>query len=46
MDMQEQLQKIREEAGVLLSQATSRAELDALRLKLLGKKGELTMLLR
>ena len=46
MDMQEQLQKIREEAGALLSQATSRAELDALRLKLLGKKGELTMLLR
>lgn len=46
MDMQEQLRKIQEEAAAQLSLVTDKAGLDALRLKLLGKKGELTLLRR
>ena len=46
MDMQEQLGRIQEEALVQLSQVTDKAGLDALRLKLMGKKGELTLLRR
>ena len=46
MDMQEQLQKIQNEAIEQLSQITDKAGLEALRLKVLGKKGELTLLLR
>ena len=46
MDMQEQLRKIQEEAAAALEAVSDKAGLDALRLKLLGKKGDLTMLLR
>ena len=46
MDMQEQLRKIQEEAAAALEAGSDKAGLDALRLKLLGKKGDLTMLLR
>ena len=46
MDMQEQLRKIQEEAAASLEAVSDKAGLDALRLKLLGKKGDLTMLLR
>ena len=46
MDMQEQLRKIQEEAMAQLEGVRDRAGLDALRLKLLGKKGDLTTLLR
>jgi len=46
MDMQEQLQKIQDEAIEQLSQIADKAGLEALRLKVLGKKGELTLLLR
>ena len=46
MDMQEQLRKIQEEAAAALDAVSDKAGLDALRLKLLGKKGDLTMLLR
>ena len=46
MDMQEQLQKIQEEAAAQLEQISDKAGLEALRLKMLGKKGELTLLLR
>ena len=46
MDMQEQLRKIQEDALAQLNAVESKADLDALRLKLLGKKGELTMLRR
>ena len=46
MDMQEQLRKIQEEAAASLEAVSDKAGLDALRLKLLGKKGNLTMLLR
>lgn len=46
MDMQEQLRRMEEEAQGELSRITDRAGLDALRLKMLGKKGELTQLLR
>ncbi len=46
MDMQEQLRKIQEDAAAQLSAVQSKADLDALRLKLLGKKGELTLLRR
>ena len=46
MDMQEQLRKIQEEATAALESVSDKAGLDALRLKLLGKKGDLTMLLR
>ena len=46
MDMQEQLRRMEEEAQSELSRIADRAGLDALRLKMLGKKGELTQLLR
>ena len=46
MDMQEQLQKIQNEAIEQLGQISDKAGLEALRLKVLGKKGELTLLLR
>ena len=46
MDMQEQLRKIQDEAAAALDAVSDKAGLDALRLKLLGKKGDLTMLLR
>ena len=46
MDMQEQLQKIQDEAMAQLEQICDKAGLEALRLKVLGKKGELTLLLR
>ena len=46
MDMQEQLQKIQEEATAQLATISDKAGLEALRLKFLGKKGELTLLLR
>ncbi|MGN0996725.1 MAG: phenylalanine--tRNA ligase subunit alpha [Candidatus Ventricola sp.] len=44
--MQEQLRKIREEAAAQLAAVSDKAGLDALRLKLLGKKGDLTLLRR
>lgn len=44
--MQEQLHKIQEEAAKQLETIKDKAGLDALRLKLLGKKGDLTLLLR
>ena len=46
MDMHEQLQRIQEEALAQLESVKDKAGLDALRLKLLGKKGDLTLLLR
>ena len=46
MDMQEQLSRIQSEAQEQLSQVANKADLDALRLKLMGKKGELTLLRR
>lgn len=46
MDMQEQLQRIQEEASAQLAVISDKAGLEALRLKYLGKKGELTLLLR
>jgi len=46
MDMQEQLRKIQEDALVQLQGIGDKSELDALRLKILGKKGELTLLRR
>ena len=46
MDMQEQLQKIQDEAIAQLETISDKAGLEALRLKVLGKKGELTLLLR
>lgn len=46
MDMQEQLRKIEEETLGQLGQIEDKAGLGALRLKILGKKGELTMMLR
>ena len=44
--MKEQLATIRSEALAAFAQAGSSAELDALRVKYLGKKGELTNLLK
>ena len=46
MDIQEQLRAIREEAEAQLEKIGDKAGLDALKLKLLGKKGDLTALLR
>ena len=46
MDMQEQLAKIQAEAAAQLEAITDKAGLDALRLKLMGKKGDLTLLRR
>ena len=44
--MKEQLEKIRELAGAELESIASRQELEALRIKFLGKKGELTAILK
>lgn len=44
--MKEQLEKIRQEAKAALDAATHLADLEALRVKYLGKKGELTAVLR
>ncbi|MCL2163698.1 MAG: phenylalanine--tRNA ligase subunit alpha [Oscillospiraceae bacterium] len=44
--MRDELQRIRENARKMLSEAKSLQELDAIRLKILGKKGELTTILR
>ena len=44
--MKEQLEKIRQEALLALSQVSDNAELDALRVRFLGKKGELTAVLK
>ena len=46
MDMQEQLLKIQEEAQEQLAAITDKAGLDALKLRLMGKKGELSLLRR
>ena len=46
MDMQVQLQKSQDEAIAQLEQISDKAGLEALRLKVLGRKGELTLLLR
>lgn len=46
MDIQEQLRAIREDAEAQLERVADKAGLDALKLKLMGKKGDLTMLLR
>jgi len=46
MDMQEQLLKIQEEGQAQLASITDKAGLDALKLKLMGKKGELSLLRR
>ena len=44
--MKEQLEKIRQEALDALSKASDTNELDALRVRFLGKKGELTGVLK
>ena len=44
--MKEMLQKLREEFGVAIAQVQDAAELDSLRVKYLGKKGELTAILK
>ena len=44
--MREKLQKIREEALCALTGAKGAAELEELRVKYLGKKGELTAILK
>ncbi|MBQ8063749.1 MAG: phenylalanine--tRNA ligase subunit alpha [Clostridia bacterium] len=46
MDTREQLEKIRAEAEQALKNAASLQELDAVRVKYLGKKGELTAVLK
>ena len=46
MDMQERLQSIRRMAQEQLAQVVEKMDLDALKLKLMGKKGELTLLRR
>ena len=46
MDMQEQLRKIQEDAQAQLAQISDKPGLDALKVRLMGKKGELTALLR
>ncbi len=46
MELQEQLRKIQENAGKELEQIADKSGLEEIRLKLLGKKGELTQLLR
>jgi len=46
MDMQEQLRKIQEEAIAQLGTISDKSGLDELKLKLMGKKGELTLLRR
>ena len=44
--MKQQLEKIRQEALAALDAATDAQELEALRVKYLGKKGELTAVLK
>ena len=44
--MQDQLNKILEQAKSQLETATDRAQAEELRVKLLGKKGELTQILK
>ena len=44
--MKEKLEQIRQEALAALESAGTAAELDALRVKYLGKKGELTAVLK
>ena len=44
--MKEQLNKIKESAILALNNATNETELDAVRVKFLGKKGELTAILK
>ena len=44
--MKEQLEQIRASAMAALEQAREAADLDALRVKVLGKKGELTAVLK
>ena len=44
--MQDQLNKILEEAKSQLEKASDRAQTEEIRVKLLGKKGELTQILR
>ena len=44
--MKEQREKIRSEALAALNEAKDSAELDALRVRFLGKKGELTAVLK
>ncbi len=46
MDIRERLQKIQEEAIAQLEKSTDRTALEEVRLRVLGKKGELTQLLR
>lgn len=46
MDTREQLEQIRAEAEAAMEQAASLQELDAVRVKYLGKKGELTAVLK
>lgn len=46
MDMREQLEQIRAEAEAAMEEAASLQELDAVRVKYLGKKGELTAVLK
>ena len=46
MDMQEQLRKIQEDAQAQLAQISDKLGLDALKVKLMGKKGDLTLLRR
>ena len=46
MDMQEQLRKIQEDAQAQLAQISDKLGLDALKVRLMGKKGELTLLRR
>ena len=44
--MQDQLNRIMEEAKTQLEKAQDRAQTEEVRVKLLGKKGELTQILR
>ena len=44
--MKEQLENIRQQAQEELAKASSKLELEALRVKYLGKKGELTAILK
>ena len=44
--MKEQLENIRQQAQEELAKASSKQELEALRVKYLGKKGELTAILK
>ena len=46
MDTREQLEQIRAEAEAAMENAASLQELDAVRVKYLGKKGELTAVLK